>query len=267
MPARQAPTTALPRVRTLFQRHGLRARLGWYAPGQRMARHAHPQHQCSLLLSGTLGEAAAGDDIRLAGTAAGFKAAGVDHANDYGPSGALIFGVDVDAALHWPDDGSVVGPGWRWQRAPAAALLQRSRHLLADLQANADPDLEARLWELVAVLADPALAPAARKQSPPLWLARMSARLQEDRTPLAELAREAGLHPVYVSRAFLRWTGSTPSALRVRARVQRALAALTAGRPLVDAALQAGFADHAHFSRAARACVGLSPRQLCALLA
>jgi AraC family transcriptional regulator len=102
---------------------------------------------------------------------------------------------------------------------------------------------------------------------PPGWIARVCARLQEEATPLADLARDEDLHPVYFSRAFARWTGNSPSTLRARARMQRALAAVSAGHSLVDAALQAGFADHAHFSRAARAHSGLCPRQLRTLLA
>lgn len=270
VPAVRRPTalshSPAARVRTLFERPGLRARLGWYAPGQRMARHAHPQHQLSLLLGGALGESAVGQDLRIAGPAVGIKAAGLDHANDYGPAGALIFGVDLDGASPWPDDHGRT-PEWRWRAAPSAVLLRHGRQLLDDLVTGVDADAEARLWELIAAITDCGASVAAAKGKPPRWLARLSARLQEESTPLAELARDEGLHPVYVSRAFLRWHGCTPSTQRIRARLQHALAALSAGSSLVDSALLAGFSDHAHFSRAARAHVGLSPRQLRQLLA
>jgi AraC family transcriptional regulator len=42
---------------------------------------------------------------------------------------------------------------------------------------------------------------------------------------------------------------------------------VSAGRPLAVAALDAGFSDQAHFSRAARELVGLTPVQLRALVA
>lgn len=248
------------RLRTLFEGPGLRARLGWYAPGQRMARHAHAQHQFSILLGGTLGESAAGEDLRIAGPAVGFKAAGLDHANDYGPAGALIFGVELEASPRSEDARRTMD--WRWRAAPSAVLLRHSRALLDDLITGVDADPESRLWELVAAITDSGGTAAGGKGQPPRWLARVSARLQEEATPLADLARDEGLHPVYVSRAFLRWNGCTPSTQRIRARLQRALAALSAGRSLVESALLAGFSDHAHFSRTARAHVGLSPRQL-----
>lgn len=229
-----------------------------------MASHEHGRHQLSLLLAGTLGESGRGGDIRLDVPAVGVKPAGFAHANDYGPRGALILGIDLEpqADLHRLG----LDASWQWHANPATALLSRGRVLVADLlegRAVAD-EAEGRVWELLSCLKAGQVAPSGPR---PAWVVRVCARLQEEATPLVELARDEGLHPVYFSRAFLRWTGCTPSTFRARSRLQRALAMLSRGQSPAMAALDAGFSDQAHFSRSARELVGLTPRQLRTLVA
>lgn len=264
--APRAPAVApVTRTRTLFAGRNVSLRLSWYAPGQRMQRHEHARHQVSLLLSGTLGESQRGDEVRLDVPAIGVKPAGLVHANDYGPRGALMLGIDVDECVDlWRQTG--LANTWRWRVRPAKALLLQSRVLLANMLecSAADIDAEGRIWELLSGMTACDDAPGG---TPPRWIARACMRLHEDATPLVELARDEGLHPVYFSRAFLRWTGCQPSTFRARSRFQRALAALSAGQSVAMAALEAGFSDQAHFSRAAREHSGLSPRQLRALVA
>lgn len=259
------PSPPVSRSRLLFQAAGVSMRLSWYSPDTRMAPHDHSRHQLSLLLAGTLGETGRRGDVRLDVPAVGVKPAGFAHANDYGPRGALILGIDLEpTAGLWRQLG--LDARWQWRTRPTPALLSRSRGLVADLVEGraTGHEAEGRVWELLSCLKASDTVPGG---ACPAWVARACARLREEDAPLVELARDEGLHPVYFSRAFSRWMGCQPSVFRARSRFQRALAMVSRGQPLAGAALDAGFSDHAHFSRAARDLVGLTPGQLRTLVA
>lgn len=96
----------------------------------------------------------------------------------------------------------------------------------------------------------------------PMWVARALDFINEtsERTlSLRDLAAEVGLHPVYVSRAFRAHVGVGLAEARRQARVRRAISALAQGRPIADVALDCGFADQSHLTRAVRAVSGLTP--------
>jgi AraC-like DNA-binding protein len=76
---------------------------------------------------------------------------------------------------------------------------------------------------------------------------------------LTDLARHAGLAPSYLCRVFLRATGMTPHGYQVQVRVRRARTLLLAGRPIAEAATEAGFWDQAHLTRHFKRTMGLSP--------
>src|SRR5262249_13332887 len=67
---------------------------------------------------------------------------------------------------------------------------------------------------------------------------------------LRDVAAEVGVHPVYCARAFRRATGCTVSTyVHILRLVDAGRLILDEGQPLAQAALQAGFADQAHFTR------------------
>jgi AraC-like DNA-binding protein len=80
---------------------------------------------------------------------------------------------------------------------------------------------------------------------------------------LRDVAAEVGVHPVYCARAFRRATGCTVSAYVQRLRLLGAgRRILDEGRPLAEAALGAGFADQAHFTRTCSRALGFTPGRL-----
>lgn len=265
LPAPHA-TDAAPEAsrRRVFAGEQLAVRVSWYAPGERMHRHAHDCHQLSLLMLGSLGEQTAQGEERLLVPALGVKQAGVAHANDYGPAGALMLGIDLPAEFDLQEQLGI-GDAWRWRAGDLRPALLQGRGLLAALFCGelAKADIDSRLWELLAGMAATAERP---RGIPPRWLALCCQRLQDETVSLTALASELGLHPVYLARAFARWMGCAPSVFRLRAQLQRALPLLASGKALADVAQQAGFADQSHFSRSARTHSGLTPARLRALL-
>ncbi len=78
---------------------------------------------------------------------------------------------------------------------------------------------------------------------------------------LADLARVAGLSPLYLVRAFGRAVGLPPHAYLTQARVRRARRLLAAGAPPAAVAARVGFADQSHLTRHFRRAVGVPPGQ------
>lgn len=194
-------------------------------------RHRHAGAYAAVVLAG--GYAEAGDGGRrstLAGEVVlhgGFEA----HANRIGPKGAQVLNLPLPDA---------------WE--PPAAFMRL-----------ADPDALVRLAErdkaAAARLLIDSLIPCPAE--PGDWPDRL-AGLPEGR--LGEWARAEGLAAATVSRGFRQVFGVSPSRYRAEARARAAWrGALSTRRPLADLALDLGFADQAHMTRAVVALTGAPP--------
>lgn len=173
--------------------------------------------------------------------------------------------MSLDAALWGQADAGVALPKHA-SRLSALALpgAYRLWRQLLDFDNASMLAIEAEVHEL---LARGAGAPEAlARASDSAWLARARTRLQDDvgSVPgIAELAREAGLHPVYFARAFRRAYGRSPGDYLRQRRVEAAIVVLCGGtRPLAEVAGACGFADQSHMSHALQRAIGLSPLQV-----
>ena len=78
---------------------------------------------------------------------------------------------------------------------------------------------------------------------------------------LEDICAAAQLSPSYLIRAFKQHYGMTPHAFLVNQRIQFARERLRSGQLIADVALEAGFADQAHFQRAFKQHLAATPGQ------
>jgi AraC-like DNA-binding protein len=134
---------------------------------------------------------------------------------------------------------------------------------LADLPAQPSA-LELESWTRAWLTARGLGRPTPLEQHPKVrkLLADLRERPLDGDLSLPTLAAELGLSPSRLMHVFTDSTGLPLRAYLRWLRVQRAAAAIAAGRPLAQAAAEAGFSDAAHMTRSFRDMFGLPPSAL-----
>jgi AraC family transcriptional regulator len=234
------------------------ASLTHYAPGLRQQKHEHGHHQISFLLAGEVREEQGRREFEPPVASMGCKPLGLAHADLFGPSGALLFSVQLRA----PSPPGHLRAGW----APVAAGRELTRLVRAALEAGGPLDRADVLWDLLSLDRADAAPEGGR---PPPWLERVRDELREapEGARIDRAALEAGVHRVHLARAFRLHYGVSPSAYRRRCLAARALArALERRETLARTASEVGFYDQSHLARAVRGDTGLPLSRLLALL-
>jgi AraC-like DNA-binding protein len=201
-----------------------------------LARHRHAEPYAALVLSGAYLEAGdAGRRLVEAGDVI-FHARFEAHTNRARERGATI--------LNLPLLGS---PAFAFGILP-------------------DPDLVVRTAERDAVAAAQMMVASARphKTSYIEWTDLLAESLRQPGVArLEDWAFTNGLSPSTLSRAFRRDFGVSPKRYQLELRTQWAIASMAGNRlALADIAVEAGFSDQAHMTRAVRALTGSSPSHL-----
>ncbi len=119
-------------------------------------------------------------------------------------------------------------------------------------------DLESAVRRLQTVILDRC---AEKSDDHPPWLRTvMSAFPWAQPLPLRDAASFAGVHETHFSREFRRYVGITASDYRARARLRLASQLLlTTTTSLAAVALQSGFSDQSHLTRAFTGTLGMAP--------
>jgi len=211
---------------------------GWtrHAPGEALARHRHDAGYVAVVLDGGYLEAGESGRIRAEAGMALIHHGWSAHQDGFGAIGARVLNLPLPLGL-----------------AEGAVRL-------------ADPDAVARLAErdpqaavsLVRDTATPSMA------GPDDWPDLLAAALGRDPAlSITGWADRAGLDPASVSRGFARAYGVSPKRFRLELRTRTAVRALAGWRgTLAELAADHGFADQAHFARAALMLTGRTPSQL-----
>jgi AraC family transcriptional regulator len=121
--------------------------------------------------------------------------------------------------------------------------------------------VEANILEMLGAIA----GFEASENKAPRWFGGVKERLHEGfREPLRmrDLAREAGVHPVHLARAFRKMEKRTPGEYQQGLQVRAACELLRDLEwPLAVIAAECGFADQSHFTRVFRKMTGTTPAQ------
>lgn len=250
-----------PRVGEPVQVGPFRVRRVEYPAGLRQPSHRHDRASVTVVLRGAIRETTARGEEEGGPLSVVAKPAGVRHADEFGPHGALTVQVVIDSD-RWsaPAENGLAVDRWRWLHAgpttgPLVALARAALRTPLPTAEMEDVVLEA----LVALGRDR----GGEASSPPGWLESVKEALDDDpfaNRSVRELARLAGVHPATVSRMFRRHYRLTITEYRQRRRLRRAarLAAEASGT-LSRVAHAAGYADHPHMCRDFRRLVGVSP--------
>jgi len=233
-----------------------------YAPNARMAAHDHATLGISIVLRGTV-EETVGRTTEQAGTA-GFvvKPPGTVHSNRFGPAGARLLSVEIRPALAEELVATAAFHRWRWLHTTAVLrIAARTLHAGSGPTPAAAERADTLIADIVDLLAGESGRTAGGR--PPAWLLAIRDRLHVEYAGpcrARDLARDAGVHPVYLARVFRRHFGCSLTEYLRRQRVRAAAAALGEPVPLVaGVAAAAGFADQSHLCRTFRAAVGVAP--------
>ncbi|HEX8410790.1 MAG TPA: helix-turn-helix domain-containing protein [Thermoanaerobaculia bacterium] len=224
-----------------------------YAAGHRMPRHAHDFSNVTAVISGEMEEIADAGEHCGRSCSVLLKPAGTMHSNYWmGRRGTRCISVEFRFGN---------GPELAWQWIEDAATARTVLALTAALRGSSREDVETHARSFVATAISAATATAG--EAPP-WLADVKRTLDahfDEPLRFDALARDHGLHPVYLSRAFHRHTGVAMSEYVRSLRLRHARHLLSATeRPLAAVSADAGFADASHLCRVFAESHGLTPR-------
>lgn len=261
--SKEAPAPAARRVRRVLSRPGLHAYEAAYDPWSRLPEHGHAAPFFTYVLRGSYVERA-GHHARQCTRGAVIFHDQESHANDVGGAGTVSFNVELDPEL-WRELTDAVGVG--------TALV--GRVLGGDIEwaalrawrefRQADTSNTLAVEEAIVLLCEATRCAYTRGRFEPhqrldRCIAYLDAHLVEVHR-LAGVARIAGVHPMHLAKLFRRRFGYSMGEYLRRRRVAWACAQLTHGKETITTIAQnAGFADHAHFTRTFVRVTGCTPR-------
>lgn len=233
---------------------------------QALPRHMHERANVNLVLAGAYAESVAGSTQVYRPHTLVAKPAGEVHANHFRESGArcLLIEVSADRAEFIHSCSSLFDAPCSMPAGYVAAIGLRILDELRHDDALATFALESLLLDFI--------VSATRRrhrvlpESLPAWMRRAIALIHDakpGKIDLSLLAAEANVHPAHVSRAFRKYLRTTPGEYARQVQIERAVQLLLHSQASIGTiALQAGFFDQSHFTRAIKRKTGMSPGQL-----
>lgn len=259
----QPITMGSPSFRTL-DTPWVRVTEAWFPPGALLDAHTHDRPVIAIMLDGSFETEIGGSRLECSPTTAWTEPCEERHANRIGSRGARVLVTQPD-----PSRVELIEP---FNALLADVLCERSPDLALDARrvaseiANPDdlsPLVVDSLATLVLARASRLRVPRERSAAPPAWLRRARDLVHDRfRSPpsLEAVAECAGVTPWHLAREFRRYFHASVGEYARSLRVNFALERLASSRePISTIALEAGFADQSHLTRACRLAAGMPP--------
>ena len=235
-----------------------------HSRGIHLPLHSHAHAYFTLLRSGGYWESFGRTQVTYPVRSVHFHRPGIIHRDVIAPGGASFLVVEIGEDLLRRAVHDLPLPAGRWddhggELAQAAWRLERE---CFDPERRSPLVLEGLVLEMLG------LVPRApdNDAKKPAWLAQVIERLHDhldQRVTLQQLAREAGVHPVRLARAFRRHVGVGVGEYVRAERVRWIEERLAHGdEELAQLALDAGFVDQSHMTRAFRRVTGRTPGEV-----
>jgi AraC family transcriptional regulator len=234
----------------------------WLPPGLHLHPHAHERATLNVVLDGEYRETVERGALQSHGPATLIaKPAGTVHANHLGsaPVECLVIELRTDTLAAQEDS---VRPFLDVLVQRSAQIARHGGRLRAELARRDDVTPAAVAGLVCELLAELARKPIRKPHGRSRWLTRARDLLHEEPGPqsLSELARQVGLHPIYVARAFRARFGCAVGDYVRWLRVERARRLLHRTLlPVSEIATQAGYSDQSHMTRDFRRAFDQSP--------
>lgn len=232
-----------------------------HSQARKLPAHSHELPFFCLFFGGDYAEKYGRRDVQFRPFTMSFRPAGVPHQDEVGPQGARMFGIEIERECQRSlDEGSGnLGIAYDFEGGESLWLALKLYSETRTPLAPQDLQVESLVSELVgAVACKPESCTAA-----PYWLRRILDKLRtefRERLTMDDLAREAGVHPVHLSRVFRRATGKGIGEYVHRLRIREACERMThPDVPLAEISCDLGFADQSHFTRTFHRITGSSP--------
>lgn len=234
----------------------------WFPPGLELPLHRHDRTSFAVMLEGSFDLTFPGKSYECNPSTVFTEPMGDRHGNIVGSAGAHVLVLQPD-----PARGELFEPGRavldnavHFRHGGLTSLAWRIVHELRTADETSPLALHGLAFEMLATATRNVL-PASRP--PAAWLLRVEEMIRaryRDGLSIEELAREADVHPMHLTRAFRKHYRESIGAFTRRLRLEWTVRQLaTSDQPLVDIALAAGFSDQSHFTRAFRRYAGIPP--------
>ncbi|MEM8918202.1 MAG: AraC family transcriptional regulator [Pseudomonadota bacterium] len=238
----------------------MKSRTTNYAPAYRQNWHRDDSCRVSIVLAGALAEETRRSSIVAAPLDIVIKSHRIKHENRFGPSGARLFSTKIDPTWLSILPSATGQLDWIWLQARHGCHLAMS---LLDSAARKDHNgLESLIIETLA-WASHAKAKTGKKGALHRELRLLREQVLDDLNSVVNVgtaARNMGLHPVYLARAYRETFGLSIQDDRQLRRIKLSTEFLSMPeKTIAEVAQEMDFFDQSHFSRVFKRYTGTTP--------